>query len=89
MKSWFIYIIKTKNNKFYTGITTDVERRFRDHQEKPYGAKFLKANPPEKVIYQEEVSSKSEALKREIAIKKLSRAQKEDLIKSNLNSMLK
>ena len=80
---WFIYIIETLNNKLYTGITKDVEKRFHEHQNLKTGAKFLKANPPKKVVYTEKVFSKSKALKREIEIKKLSRSEKDQLISSS------
>ena len=79
---WYIYIIKTINNKLYTGITKDVEKRFNEHLNLKTGAKFLKANPPKKVVYTETVKSKSAALKREIEIKKFSRKQKDQLIKN-------
>ena len=81
-ETWFIYIIKTINNKLYTGITKDEEKRFNEHKNLKTGAKFLKANPPQKVVYTEEVTSMSGALKREIEIKKLSRKQKDNLIKN-------
>ena len=83
MSSWFVYIIETQNNKLYTGITTDLEKRFEAHLNKPSGAKFLKANPPKEIVYSEEVESKSVALKREIQIKKLTRDQKLKLIKNS------
>ena len=79
---WYLYIIKTQNNKLYTGITTDVERRFNEHLNEPKGAKFLKANKPEEIVYIEELENRSIALKREYAVKQLSRRQKEELIKN-------
>lgn len=79
---WYLYIIETENNKLYTGITTDVERRFNEHLNEPKGAKFLKANPPKRIVYTEEFENRSEASKREIEVKKLSRSQKERLIKT-------
>ncbi|MCO4754853.1 MAG: GIY-YIG nuclease family protein [Bacteriovoracaceae bacterium] len=79
---WFLYIIETENNKLYTGITTDVERRFQEHLCEPKGAKFLKANPPKKVVYTEEYENRSEASKREAQVKKLSRKEKNLLIKT-------
>ncbi len=79
---WYVYIIKTINNKLYTGITTDLQRRFDEHKNLKTGAKFLKANPPKEIVYTETVDSKSSALKREIEIKKLSRKEKDRLIKA-------
>jgi putative endonuclease len=77
---WYLYIIETENDKLYTGITTDVERRFNEHLNEPKGAKFLKANPPKKVVYTEEFSSRSEATKREMEVKKLKKNEKLKLI---------
>ena len=79
---WFLYIILTKNNKLYTGITTDVERRFEEHKSGLKGAKFLKSNPPKKIVYIEKLKDRSIATKREIEIKKLSRKEKLELIDS-------
>lgn len=80
---WWIYIIQTHKGLLYTGCTTDVERRFSEHQtEGVKAAKFLKGKGPLKLRYRERVSSKSVALKREIEIKKMSRAQKIKLIES-------
>ncbi len=78
---WFLYILLTKNNKLYTGITTDVERRFEEHKTGVKGAKFTKANPPKKIVHIEEYENKSLASKREWEVKQLSRAQKEALFK--------
>lgn len=84
-KAWFLYIILTHNNKLYTGITTDIERRFQEHsKDVKKGAKFLKANTPSQIVYTETFENRSQATKREIEIKKLSRKQKELLIKESL-----
>ncbi len=83
MPTWFVYIIETQNNKLYTGITKDPQKRFEAHLNKPSGAKFLKANPPKEIVYTEKVESKSAALKREIQIKKLTRKQKLKLIEND------
>ncbi len=78
---WYLYIILTTNGKLYTEITTDVERRFKEHKTGQKGAKFTKANPPKKVVYTEEFEDRSSASKREWEVKKLSRKQKEALYK--------
>jgi putative endonuclease len=78
---WYVYIIQTKNNKLYTGITTDLERRFYEHLEGK-GAKFTRSNPPQDLVYMEMHADRSSALKREAAIKKLKRQQKLTLIKN-------
>jgi putative endonuclease len=78
---WYLYIILTKNGKLYTGITTDLDRRFEEHKTGVKGAKFTKANPPKKIVYTEELVDRSTASKREWEIKKLTRKQKEALYK--------
>lgn len=77
---WEVYIIQTTAGKLYTGITTDLDRRFEDHQSTKRGAKFFSFSSPESVVYRETLANRSEASRRESAIKKLTRQQKLDLI---------
>ena len=87
VSSWWVYIIEARNGHLYTGITTDVERRFKEHQSnKLKGARYFRGNPPVAVRYQEASENRSEASKREAAIKKLSRKQKLALIASDNNA---
>lgn len=80
---WYLYLIRCANGHLYTGITTDVARRFNEHQSGgAKAAKFLRGKGPLTLMYQEQVGTRSDALKREIAVKKLSRAQKLALIES-------
>lgn len=80
MKINYVYIIKCKDNTYYTGWTTNLERRIKAHNN-GNGAKYTKARRPVKLIYYEEFPDKNQALKREYAIKQLTRKQKELLIK--------
>jgi len=80
IKVWFLYLIRCKGNMLYTGITTDIARRFSEHQAGK-GAKFLRGKTPLELVYQQEVGSHSDALKFEIKIKKLPKEKKENLIK--------
>lgn len=83
---WFVYIIQTVKNRLYTGITTDVQRRFQEHNgDLPRGAKFFRSDKPEKIVYLETCKNRSEALIREAQIKRLSRMQKENFIKDHQN----
>ncbi len=75
---WFVYILLCQNDRLYTGITTDVKRRFKEHQNK--SAHFTSYNAPIRVVYTEKAASRSSALKREAAIKRLKKAQKLALI---------
>ena len=79
--TWYLYIIETINDKLYTGITKDLDRRFNEHLNGK-GARFTKANPPKNIVYTELYKTRSEASKREYEIKKLSRKDKELLITS-------
>jgi putative endonuclease len=85
--SWFVYIIETKKGLLYTGITTNVQRRFEEHlgkKSKKKGAKFFNVDPPKNFVYLEKVENRSQATKREIFIKKLSRKEKIKLINENI-----
>ena len=80
--SWFLYIIQTKKKRLYTGITTDVERRFEEHKSgSPKGAKFFRSDKPDKIVRTEKLKDRSEASKREYEIKAMTRAQKLKLCK--------
>ena len=83
-EQWYVYIIQTEKNRFYTGIAKDVERRFYEHLFSPKGANFFRSDCPEKIVLVEEYETRSEALKREAQIKRLTRSQKNALIPSAL-----
>ncbi len=76
---WVVYIIETSKNSYYTGITTDMQRRFDEHLNGK-GAKYFNSCQPIKVIYQETGHTRSSANMREAEIKKLTRYEKEVLI---------
>ena len=78
--SWYVYILRCGDGTLYTGITDDVDRRLAVHRAGK-GAKYTRGRGPLEVVYTKEVPDKSAALKREIAIKKLTRQEKERLIK--------
>jgi putative endonuclease len=77
---WFVYIIEASDQSLYTGITTDPERRFKEHSSGPLGAKYFKGRQPVQILYRESCQNRSVASVREAEIKKLSRAQKLQLI---------
>lgn len=76
-----VYILKCGDGTLYTGYTTDVEKRVHNHNNAPAGAKYTKARRPVRLLYTETCKSKGDALRREIEIKKLTRAKKLQLIK--------
>ena len=79
--NWTVYIIRCDDDTLYTGVTTDVERRFREHRDLPAGAKYFNGRKPLEVVYREGGHSRSSAAQREAAIKKFSRAEKLELIR--------
>jgi putative endonuclease len=77
-------MVRCANGHLYTGVTTDVARRFKEHQSNsPKSAKFLRGKGPLTLAYSETVGNRSEALKREIALKKWPRVKKLALIGNN------
>ncbi len=77
---WSLYIIQASDASFYTGITTDVERRFDEHRRGDRGAKYFNGRNPVEVVYREDGHSRSSASRREAEIKQLSRSEKQSLI---------
>ncbi|MDO4313769.1 MAG: GIY-YIG nuclease family protein [Eubacteriales bacterium] len=75
----YTYIVKCRDGSLYTGWTTDVERRIKEHNE-GRGAKYTNSRRPVELVYYETFETKIEAMKREYAIKQLSREEKEKLI---------
>jgi len=80
--NWFVYIIQGNDGAYYTGVTTNVERRFKEHCEGKRGARYFRGRKPVSVVYQEPDHTRSSACQREAAIKKLPRVQKQILIDS-------
>ena len=80
---WYLYMLRTANNRLYTGITTDIERRFKQHQSGK-GAKALRGAGTLTLVYQYKVGGHSEALKLEYRIKQLSKQQKEKLVSNQV-----
>jgi len=74
-----LYIIECENGTLYTGITNNMIRRFQQHTS-GQGAKYFRRSKPKQLVYQEFGFSRSEASKREVAIKRLTRQQKLRLI---------
>ena len=73
-------MIEASDGSLYTGITTDVQRRFKEHCSPEKGARFFRGRQPVKVVYTETHPDRSSALRRESAIKNLSRNEKIGLI---------
>ena len=69
-------MVECSDGTLYTGISTDLERRINEHNNSEKGAKYTRARRPVKLVYSEELSNRSEASKREYALKKMSRKEK-------------
>jgi len=78
---WVVYILRCADDTLYTGITNDLEKRLQQHNgEQKNGAKYTRSRQPVTLVYSEPTESRSDASKREYAIKSLSRMQKQELI---------
>lgn len=80
MKKWFVYILLCKDGSLYTGISSDVNRRFQEHKE-GRGGRYTRLFKADKILYIERFTTKIEALERERQIKGWRREKKENLIK--------
>ena len=77
---WHVYIVECADGTYYTGITTDVERRLNEHNYSFKSAKYTRSRRPVKLVYVETSENRSTASRRESQIKKLSRKKKTLLI---------
>ncbi len=80
---WFLYILKCSDGTLYTGITNDLARRIRQHND-GNASRYTRSRLPVKLVYHESCRGRSHALKKEFAVKTLSRREKEDYIKKRL-----
>jgi|APSaa5957512535_1039671.scaffolds.fasta_scaffold42641_2 putative endonuclease len=85
IKLWVLYMVRTREGSLYTGITTDVQRRFREHDGSfangSKGAKALRGKGPLTLVYQDEIGTRSEAQQAEYKVKQLSKMDKELIVK--------
>lgn len=82
--NWFVYILRCADGSLYTGVTTDIKRRVKEHNgegAKGKGAKYTKPRRPVTLAYQESALSRSSALIREAQLRKLSKIEKQKLVK--------
>ncbi|MBV5341543.1 MAG: GIY-YIG nuclease family protein [Deltaproteobacteria bacterium] len=84
--NWQVYIILCSDNTLYTGITTDLQRRFGQHAS-GLGAKYFRGRQPVQIVYQESGHTRSSAGTRELEIKNLARIEKLTLISSGMNEI--
>lgn len=78
-EDWYLYLLECCDGSFYTGITNNLERRFKMHNDGK-ASRFTRSRRPVKMLYQEKLKSRTQALVRECAVKALPRKKKEELI---------
>ncbi len=89
MRSWFVYIARCADESYYTGITTNIKRREKEHNtDNKLGAKSLRGKRPIRIVYYEKYNSQFEAMKRETAIKQWKRKYKIKLIQKGMEKGL-
>ncbi|MBG7607328.1 MAG: GIY-YIG nuclease family protein [Verrucomicrobia bacterium] len=78
---WWVYMLRCGDGSLYTGIATDVDRRFSEHESQgPKSAKYLRGRLPLEIVLRREIGSRSEASKEELRVKKLPRGLKLKLL---------
>jgi putative endonuclease len=85
---WYIYIVECPDKTFYAGITTHIDKRIKAHNSSNEGAKYTRGRRPVKVVYLSEIKNRSDSLKEETRIKKLSRKEKLKLIVSGSDQLV-
>lgn len=84
---WKVYIVECADGSYYTGITTDTQRRLLEHNYSFKSAKYTRSRRPVHLVYEESVDDRSIASKREYAIKRMKKEDKARLIKSDKNEL--
>ena len=79
VKRWFVYVLLCNDGSLYTGVTTNVQRRFAAHQAKR-GAKYTRSHGVKKILFTQRFNGRSKASIRESEIKALTRSQKVQLL---------
>ena len=80
MKPWYLYVVRCSDGTLYTGISTDIDRRVREHNGSKRGAKYTKTRRPVKLVWSKEFNNRSEAQSAEYNFKKLFHKQKWEII---------
>lgn len=89
MQYWYVYIVRCADGSFYTGVTTDLERREREHNGcDRLGARYTRARRPVRMVWAEPHRDRSSAQKREYAIKRLPRKGKLELVQRGAETVL-
>lgn len=81
--NWFVYLLRCNDQSLYCGVTTDLERRVKEHNESAKGAKYTRVRRPVLLAFSQTALNRSEACQLEVKIKKLSKVNKERLVKGS------
>ena len=85
MDKWILYVVRCSDGSLYTGVTNNLKRRILEHNYGMRGAKYTRSRRPVEVVYEEGCTSHSDALKKEWAFKKLTKAKKERRVAESKN----
>ncbi len=88
-KEYYIYLLECADHTYYCGYTNDIEKRLISHNSRTSRSKYTRSRQPVTLVYYEKVSSKSQALKRELQVKLLSRIQKQALVNTHQENLIK
>ncbi len=77
---WFVYMLRCSDNSLYTGITTDIQRRIKEHNGEKSVTRYTRVRQPVILVYQEYALTRSEATRRELQIKSMTKEEKEELV---------
>lgn len=83
-ESWCMYVVECSDGSLYCGVSTDVQRRVRQHNTSSRGAKYTRSRRPVCLLHVEHFDSQSAALKAEAAFKRMSRAQKLERVRRGM-----
>lgn len=84
MQHWHVYLIRTRDGSLYTGIATDVARRFEEHlTSRGKGARYLRGRAPLELVFHKRIGSRALALRAERRIKRLHKREKERIVRTN------
>lgn len=86
-RTWFLYLIRTRQGALYTGIAVDVKKRFDEHEQGKKGAKYLRSKGPLQLVYSVEVGTRSLASKAEYRLKRLTKTRKEGIVAQGLTRL--
>jgi len=85
---WVVYMLRCADGSLYTGITTDLTRRLREHNGTGAGARYTRARRPVQLVHAENAANRSSACQREYQLKQLSRTEKETFLAASSTSLI-